>query len=176
MKQRLSLGRTILHEPVLLLLDEPVSGLDPIARQQFREIIQVVREAGMTVLISSHILSDLAQLCSSIGIMELGCLVESTSIQELYQRLSQQRLQISLLGDNLAKSLDRAIAELRNCPQVESWTVGDRQLTVHFNGNETDSANLLRQLIQAQVNLYQFQIETDDLEDIFLQLGHQQTS
>ncbi|NMG60560.1 ABC transporter ATP-binding protein, partial [Geitlerinema sp. P-1104] len=73
MKQRLSLGRTILHEPVLLLLDEPVSGLDPIARQQFREIIQVVREAGMTVLISSHILSDLAQLCSSIGIMELGC-------------------------------------------------------------------------------------------------------
>ncbi len=176
MKQRLSLGRTILHEPVLLLLDEPVSGLDPIARQQFREIIQVVREAGMTVLISSHILSDLAQLCSSIGIMELGCLVESTSIQELYQRLSQQRIQISLLGDNLANSLDRAIAELRNCPQVESWTVGDRQITVHFNGNETDSANLLRQLIQAQVNLYQFQIENDNLEDIFLKLGHQQTS
>ncbi|MGM0456959.1 MAG: ABC transporter ATP-binding protein [Cyanobacteriota bacterium] len=176
MKQRLSLGRTILHEPILLLLDEPVSGLDPIARQQFRDIIQVVREAGMTVLISSHVLSDLAQLCSSIGIMELGCLVESTSIQELYSRLSQQYIQIHLLEDELSESLNRAIAELRNCPNVESWTVKNQQITVHFQGSDRDSANLLKQLIKAQVNLYQFQIQNDDLEDIFLKLGHQQAS
>ncbi|MCC5900091.1 MAG: ABC transporter ATP-binding protein [Phormidium sp. BM_Day4_Bin.17] len=176
MKQRLSLGRTILHEPILLLLDEPVSGLDPIARQQFREIIQVVREAGMTVLISSHVLSDLAQLCTSIGIMELGCLVESTAIQELYRRLSQQRLLISLIQEDLAQNVERAIAELRNCPQVESWTVSDRQITVQFQGDETESANLLQQLIQSQVKLCQFQLQQDDLEDIFLKLGHQQTS
>jgi ABC-2 type transport system ATP-binding protein len=64
MKQRLSLGRTIIHEPLLLLLDEPVSGLDPIARMQFREIIKVLQEVGMTVVISSHVLSDLAELCT----------------------------------------------------------------------------------------------------------------
>ncbi|MEO1342328.1 MAG: ABC transporter ATP-binding protein, partial [Cyanobacteria bacterium J06635_13] len=67
MKQRLSLARTIIHEPILLLLDEPVSGLDPLARQQFRQIIKVLQEAGMTILISSHVLSDLAELCTSVG-------------------------------------------------------------------------------------------------------------
>jgi ABC-2 type transport system ATP-binding protein len=81
MKQRLSLARTIIHEPILLLLDEPVSGLDPIARMQFREIIKTLQEAGMTILISSHVLSDLAELCTSVGIMELGYLVESASLK-----------------------------------------------------------------------------------------------
>lgn len=76
MKQRLCLARTIIHEPIILLLDEPVSGLDPIARMQFREIIKVLQEAGMTILISSHVLSDLAELCTSVGIMELGFLIE----------------------------------------------------------------------------------------------------
>ena len=66
MKQRLSLARTIIHEPILLLLDEPVSGLDPIARMQFREIIKALQAAGMTILISSHVLSDLAELCTSV--------------------------------------------------------------------------------------------------------------
>ncbi|MGL4379051.1 MAG: ABC transporter ATP-binding protein, partial [Microcoleaceae cyanobacterium] len=88
MKQRLSLARTIIHEPLVLLLDEPVSGLDPIARMQFREIIKALRDAGMTIVISSHVLSDLAELCTSVGIMELGYLVESAPLQELYQRLS----------------------------------------------------------------------------------------
>jgi ABC-2 type transport system ATP-binding protein len=83
MKQRLSLARTIIHEPVLLLLDEPVSGLDPIARVQFREIIKVLQAAGMTILISSHVLSDLEELCTSVGIMELGFLVESASLKNL---------------------------------------------------------------------------------------------
>lgn len=72
MKQRLSLARTIIHQPVVLLLDEPVSGLDPIARMEFRETIKQLQQAGMTILISSHVLSDLAELCTSVGIMELG--------------------------------------------------------------------------------------------------------
>ncbi|HEY9702561.1 MAG TPA: ABC transporter ATP-binding protein [Allocoleopsis sp.] len=92
MKQRLGLARTIIHEPILLLLDEPVSGLDPIARVQFREIIKILHEVGMTILISSHILSDLAELCTSVGIMELGFLVESAPLSELYRRLSRQEI------------------------------------------------------------------------------------
>ena len=102
MKQRLSLARTIIHEPIILLLDEPVSGLDPRARMQFREIIKVLQEAGMTILISSHVLSDLAQLCTSIGIMEFGFLVETASLADIYARLSNQYLIISSLG-NLEK-------------------------------------------------------------------------
>ena len=98
MKQRLSLARTIIHEPILLLLDEPVSGLDPVARQQFREIIKVLQLAGMTILISSHVLSDLAELCTSVGIMELGFLVESAELSQLYQKLARQQITISTLG------------------------------------------------------------------------------
>ncbi|MDJ0675835.1 MAG: ABC transporter ATP-binding protein [Calothrix sp. MO_167.B42] len=173
MKQRLSLARTIIHEPILLLLDEPVSGLDPIARMQFREIVKVLQEAGMTILISSHVLSDLAELCTSVGIMELGYLVESSSLQHLYQRLSHQQIIISSLGKT-----EELIGELKNNPLVEEWELmlGQNSLRVNFDGNEEDCADLLRSLIQAQIPITQFHCTQEDLETIFLKLGHKQAS
>ena len=173
MKQRLSLARTIIHEPILLLLDEPVSGLDPIARRQFREIIKTLQEAGMTILISSHVLSDLAELCSSVGIMELGYLVESASLQELYRRLARQHIVMSTLGD-----LDTLTAELKNHPCVEDWQVlpGSKNVRVDFSGTAEDSATLLRSLIEAGIPLTEFHCTQEDLETIFLKLGHQQAS
>lgn len=173
MKQRLSLARTIIHAPLVLLLDEPVSGLDPIARMQFREIIKVLQEAKMTILISSHVLSDLAELCSSIGIMELGYLVESASLQTLYQRLSRQHILLTTLGN-----LDPLMAELRQHPQVEQIEVlpGTQRLKAYFSGDQEASADLLRSLIAAGIPLTEFQPIHEDLETIFLKLGHQQTS
>ncbi|NEO97544.1 MAG: ABC transporter ATP-binding protein [Symploca sp. SIO2E9] len=173
MKQRLSLGRTIIHEPILLVLDEPVSGLDPIARMQFREIIKILQEAGMTILISSHVLSDLAQLCTSVGIMELGCLVESASLKELYHRLSRQQVFISTLDNQEA-----LICELKNHPLVEAWEVmlGNNQIRVEFSGGEEDCAALLRTLIDAGISISEFHRTQEDLETIFLKLGHQQAS
>ncbi len=173
MKQRLSLARTIIHEPILLLLDEPVSGLDPIARMQFREIIKVLREAGMTILISSHVLSDLAELCTSVGIMELGYLVESTPLKELYRRLSRQQIVLATLG-----SLDALQAELRNHPSVEGWDVvpGTQQVRVQFSGGSEESAVLLRSLVAAGIPLIEFHCLQEDLETIFLKLGHKQAS
>ncbi|MGL5196323.1 MAG: ATP-binding cassette domain-containing protein, partial [Chroococcales cyanobacterium] len=173
MKQRLSLARTIVHEPILLLLDEPVSGLDPIARMQFREIIKTLREAGMTILISSHVLSDLAELCTSVGIMELGYLVESAPLKELYQRLSRQQILISTLG-----KLEALEAELKQFPQVEGWEVNPdgKTLRVHFAGTPEESANLLRSLVDAKIPLHEFHCTQEDLETIFLKLGHQQAS
>lgn len=173
MKQRLSLARTIIHEPILLLLDEPVSGLDPIARMQFREIIKTLQEAGMTILISSHVLSDLAELCSSVGIMELGYLVESASLEELYRRLARQHIVMSTLGN-----LDALTAELKNHPSVEEWEVipGSKNVRVHFSGTPEDSATLLRSLIEAGIPLTEFHCTQEDLETIFLKLGHQQAS
>lgn len=173
MKQRLSLARTIIHEPILLLLDEPVSGLDPIARMQFRETIKTLREAGMTILISSHVLSDLAELCTSIGIMELGYLVESAPLAELYQRLSRQQILISTLSD-----LEALQTELSNHPQVQRWqiTPGTQQIKVHFAGTPDEAANLLRSLIHQGIAIYDFHCAKDDLEQIFLNLGHQQAS
>jgi ABC-2 type transport system ATP-binding protein len=172
MKQRLSLARTIIHEPILLLLDEPVSGLDPIARQQFREMIKVLQAAGMTILISSHVLSDLGELCTYIGVMEFGFLVESTSLESLYQKLSRNQLFISVLD-----KLDLLESELKNCPLVRSWErVSDRSLKVEFTGEDADAADLLRSAIEARIPISQFHTVREDLESIFMQLGHKQVS
>ena len=172
MKQRLSLARTIIHDPALLLLDEPVSGLDPIARMQFRDIIRALQEAGMTILISSHVLSDLEELCTSVGIMELGFLVESASLVELRQRLSQQQIILASLGD-----LEALKAELHNATHVQDLEVlPDRTMRVHFSGTSEDAAELLRSLIHAGIPLSEFHCTQENLETIFLKLGHQQAS
>lgn len=174
MKQRLGLARTIIHEPILLLLDEPVSGLDPLARVQFRDLINVLREAGMTILISSHILSDLAELCTSVAIMELGYLVEHTSLQQLYQQLSQQQILMSTLGE--LQPLEQALGQ---CPHIESWQADPdkKQVKVHFNGDQAEAAALLRSLMASQIPLYNFQCLQEDLETIFLdKLDHKQVS
>jgi len=174
MKQRVSLGRTIIHEPLLLLLDEPVSGLDPIARMQFREIIKVLQEVGMTVVISSHVLSDLAELCTWVGIMELGYLVESAPLQELYKRLSRQQIFMSVLGNKL----EALTSELKNFPWVENWAIipETQQVCVDFSGSQEDAANLLRELVAANIPLTEFHCTQEDLETIFLKMGHQQAS
>ena len=173
MKQRLSLARTIIHEPIVLLLDEPVSGLDPIARMQFREIVKVLQEAGMTILISSHVLSDLAELCTSIGIMELGYLVESATLSQLYQRLSRQQIFLSTLGE-----IETLTAKLNNHPLVEAWEVlpGQQRVRLNFAGNQEDCAALLRSLIASGIPLTEFHCSQEDLETIFLKLGHKQAS
>ncbi|HAT12772.1 MAG TPA: ABC transporter ATP-binding protein [Microcoleaceae bacterium UBA11344] len=173
MKQRLSLARTIIHEPLLLLLDEPVSGLDPIARMQFREIIKVLQSVGITVVISSHVLSDLAELCTWVGIMELGYLVESAPLQELYKRLSRQQIFLSVLGN-----LEALTSELKNFPWVESWEIipETQQVCVDFSGSPEDAANLLRELVMAKIPLTEFHCSQEDLETIFLNMGHQQAS
>ena len=174
MKQRLSLGRTIIHEPLLLLLDEPVSGLDPIARMQFRQIIKALQEVGMTVVISSHVLSDLAELCTWVSIMELGYLVESAPLQELYKRLSRQQIFMSVVGNKL----EALTSELKNFPWVENWAIipETQQVCVDFSGSPEDAANLLRELVAANIPLTEFHCTQEDLETIFLKMGHQQAS
>jgi ABC-2 type transport system ATP-binding protein len=172
MKQRLSLARTIIHQPILLLLDEPVSGLDPIARLEFRTIIKTLHEAGMTILISSHVLSDLAEFCTSIGVMELGFLVESAPLQEIYRRSCPQ-LRLSTLGDP-----ESLINALKHYPGVDGWEVlpKTQQVQVQFAGGLEAQAELLRSLVAQGIALYEFQTVQEDLESIFLRLGHQQTS
>ena len=170
MKQRLSLARTIIHQPIILLLDEPVSGLDPQARQQFRQIIKVLQEAGMTILISSHVLSDLAELCTSVGIMELGFLIESTSLPELYRRLSRQQITLNTLG-----KIEILQQKLSQNALVKTWEIipQSNRFKVEFVGEESDCAELLRSLIHADIPLTEFHCIQEDLESIFLKLGHQ---
>jgi len=173
MKQRLSLARTIIHEPILLLLDEPVSGLDPIARLEFRNLIRILQGAGMTVLISSHVLSDLAELCTAIGIMELGQLVASDPIDDLYARFSRQTLNIATLD-----RLDDLQAIVQADRRAIAWELHPttRRIVVEFQGNETDCADLLQTIARAGIPITEFRRDRETLEQIFLKLGHQQAS
>jgi ABC-2 type transport system ATP-binding protein len=175
MKQRLSLARSIIHNPTLLLLDEPVSGLDPLARVQVRNIIKSLQQQGMTILISSHILSDLAEICTSIGIMELGRLVESSRLQELYDRSNQDRQQllISTLGN-----LEDLQAVLKRSPLVQEVEVisGVPSVRVQFGGSIEECAILLKSLIDSGIPISNFHRTQETLENIFLKLGYKQTS
>jgi ABC-2 type transport system ATP-binding protein len=173
MKQRLSLARTIIHSPALLLLDEPVSGLDPVARVQFRETLKILQQQGMTILISSHILSDLEDFCTSIGVMERGRLVESAPLQDLYRRNQLQRIRISALIDSTMLQ-----AELQKHSLVQTCEIlpNQKQVCLEFSGTDEDLAILLRSLITSDIPVIEFSPVQDNLEDIFLKLGYQQTS
>ncbi|MCL1490246.1 MAG: ABC transporter ATP-binding protein [Pseudanabaena sp. Salubria-1] len=175
MKQRLSLARSIIHNPTLLLLDEPVSGLDPLARVQVRNIIKSLQQQGMTILISSHILSDLAEICTSIGIMELGHLVESSKLQALYDRSNQdqQQLLISTLGN--LEDLQIALRKSEKVQEVEALS-GVPSVRVQFIGSIEDCAALLKSLIEVGIPISNFHRTQETLENIFLKLGYKQTS
>ncbi|MEL7332173.1 MAG: ABC transporter ATP-binding protein [Cyanobacteria bacterium J06560_2] len=173
MKQRLGLARAIIHQPSVLVLDEPVSGLDPVARMEFRDIVKTLQQNGMSILISSHVLSDLADFCSTIGIMELGYLVESAPLHELYDRLSHQQIFIATLGDRLTLS-----QALSTHPCVISQTpVSPQEICIEFSGDEQAASKLLRALITEGIPLRQFNHTREDLEAIFLKhLDHKQVS
>jgi ABC-2 type transport system ATP-binding protein len=173
MKQRLSLARTVIYEPSLLLLDEPVSGLDPIARIQFRDAIRGLQQKGMTILISSHILSDLEEMCSSIGIMERGKLVESSRLTDLYHRSEVQTILITTLRG--LKELEEAIPRH---PLVENVLLlsDQKTLKVAFKGGEEESAQLLQTLMNAKFPISSFHRTQEDLESIFLKMGYEKTA
>jgi ABC-2 type transport system ATP-binding protein len=174
MKQRLSLARTVLYQPTLLLLDEPVSGLDPIARVQYRETIKRLQREGMTILISSHILSDLEDFCTTIGIMEQGRLVESSELQALYRRdRTDQRLIIAQVGDPAElQTLVLANPQVHHCEPVPNSS----KLEVRLQGGEMEMVNLLRSLIEQGAAITEFTPTQDSLEDIFLKLGYRKTA
>ncbi len=173
MKQRLSLARCVIHRPSILLMDEPVSGLDPVARVEFREVLKGLQREGMTILISSHILSDLEDFCNAIGVMELGCLVESSQLQDLYKRNTEHHIIISALG-----SLDYLHEQLQHLASVQSCEIlaNKHQVCATVAGSEADLAELLQSLIKSGIAVTEFTRTQESLESIFFKLGHQQTS
>ena len=131
MKQRLCLAKTLVHDPPVLILDEPASGLDPRARLEMKALLNELRGMGKTILISSHILSELADFCTSIGIIERGKLLAAGSIQEIQRQLRSHRvLKVRVLDE----STDRAAAILRDDPAVRLVESLDHTLTAEFEG------------------------------------------
>jgi ABC-2 type transport system ATP-binding protein len=166
MKQRLCLAKTLLHDPEVLLLDEPASGLDPHARIEIRELIRELCRMGKTVLVSSHILTELADFCTSIGIVEAGKLLAAGRIDEITAKLSGNvMVEITVKGDP-----SQALDVLQERTDVGRVTCDGRIIRAEFNGNADDVDDLLTYLIQREVRLLGFTRSQADLEDIFLKI------
>lgn len=166
MKQRLCLARALIHDPLLLIMDEPTSGLDPRTRFEFKEIIKELCEQGKTIIISSHVLSELSELCTDIGIIEQGKMILSGSMDSILSRVNASNpLVISVIG-----SMEIALGILKSHPCVQTISVKEEDIMVGFIGDKQDEAMLLQQLVDADVMVCGFMREQGSLESIFMQI------
>jgi ABC-2 type transport system ATP-binding protein len=171
MRQRLCLAHTLVHDPELLILDEPASGLDPRARVEMREILRALRDMGKTVLVSSHILSELGELCTSVGIIDHGQLLRAGRISEIERSLrASALLRIDLLSD-VRVAIDWLGTDPRtgNVLEVDS-SAGTSRLELPFDGDADAQADLLRRMVDAGHTVVGFGQATSDLEEIFLKV------
>jgi ABC-2 type transport system ATP-binding protein len=171
MRQRLCLAHTLVHDPQLLILDEPASGLDPRARVETREILRELRGMGKTILVSSHILSEMAELCTSVGIIDHGRLLRSGSIEEIQRSLrATALLRIDLLSDPATAMVWLGTDERVGDVLAVSSDGTVARLEVHFDGSPDEQAALLHGMIEAGHRVSGFSQATSDLEDIFLRV------
>ena len=180
MRQRLCLAHTLVHDPALLILDEPASGLDPRARVEMREILRELRAMGKTILVSSHILPELGEMCTGVAIIDHGRVLRAGGIADIERSLRAMAvLRVDVLGD--AGAIDAAVAWLGNDARVsnvlrlETVDAGvPVRLDVSFDGPADAQATLLRGMIEAGHRVAGFSQATTDLEEIFLKVTGQQ--
>ena len=170
MQQRLCLAHALVHDPEVLLLDEPASGLDPRARVELRELLRELRSMGKTILISSHILPELEELCTSVAIVDRGQVLAQGRVSDIERRLrfgAVLRVRLLLDGDALVAARDRFAAD----PDVASATVlDDGTIELGFRGDDAASARLLANSIAAGMPIVSFARAASDLEELFLQV------
>jgi ABC-2 type transport system ATP-binding protein len=166
MRQRLCLAHALVHDPQVLLLDEPASGLDPRARVEMRELLRELGAMGKTIVVSSHILMELSELCDSVGIIEKGKLVVSGRLEEITRQVQQERtLRLKVLS-----SQKEAEEILRDQPGVGQIYDFDGHLEVEFVGEDEATASLLATLVASGVQVVSFTEVSSDLEEVFLRL------
>ncbi|AMV40128.1 ABC transporter ATP-binding protein [Planctomyces sp. SH-PL62] len=167
MKQRLCLAKTLVHDPPVLILDEPASGLDPRARLEMKALLNELRRMGKTILVSSHILSELADFCTSIGVIERGRLLAAGSLREIQRQIRAHRvLKVELTGGET----DGAVAILRDDPSIRSVEAFGRSVTAEFHGDDEDMGRLLGRLMAAGVPVQSFAEEPLSLEEVFMMI------
>lgn len=171
MKQRLGLARVLLHDPDLLLLDEPASGLDPRARIEIRELLRELMKMGKTILISSHILHELSEYCTQIGIVEQGQLVASGSLDDIYSKLSLKRLIHTQINNVDEMMLDK-IRAITGVTKAEKET--DR-ISIHIEEDVLAPYELLNKMHTMGAQIHMFQPEAMDMETAFMKLTEGKT-
>jgi ABC-2 type transport system ATP-binding protein len=166
MTQRLGLARVLLHEPQVLLLDEPASGLDPRARIEMRALLKELRKMGKTIMVSSHILPELADICNKIGIIERGVLLVNADVTDVMKQVRQQ----TVLNIAVADDMGRAAKELELHASVESVVPREKHLLVTLKPEVTDYSELATLLVQNRHKLTLFKEDEINLETAFMAL------
>lgn len=169
MKQRLCLARALIHDPEVLILDEPASGLDPRARIEMREILRELKSMGKTIMISSHILPELAEMCDEIGVINGGKLVATGRVEEIHQQLQANKvLKVLILKDT-----DKAIRFFEDIPSVSNIQQSEQRanlLSFSFEGTDEEQVELLKKALDSGVMILSLSQEESNLEDIFLEI------
>lgn len=169
MKQKLALARALINDPTILIMDEPTSGLDPRTRYEFKQIVGELSDKGKTIIISSHILSDISELCTDIGIIDQGSVVISGRLMDVMKVVTAENPIII----SLSKKTTQAIKFLREDAGVRSLAIKGNDLMINFSGGAKDEAALLKRMIDAGLPVRSFSREKGSLESIFMQLtGH----
>jgi ABC-2 type transport system ATP-binding protein len=169
MKQRLCLARTLTHDPQVLILDEPASGLDPRARIEIRELLRELQAMGKTIFFSSHILLEVAEICTTIGIIEAGQLVASGSMDEIQGQQHTRRVRIAVTDraretQTMLQSMPSVLSAL-----IEKQRERRAEIVADFTGDDAAQAAILSQLMEARLPVVGFQEEKVDLEAVFMQ-------
>lgn len=168
MKQRLCLARSLIHDPEVLILDEPASGLDPRARVEMREILKELKYMGKTILISSHILPELAEMCDVLGIIDQGKLKAQGSVAEIQHKLQGEKS----LVIRVREDIERSITFLEDIPDITQINahVDEKTIQFLFKGDAVAQQNLLKSCMMQDLPIVSFsEIETD-LEDVFMEI------
>ncbi|SHJ47926.1 ABC transporter ATP-binding protein [Paramaledivibacter caminithermalis] len=166
MKQRLCLARCLIHNPKLLILDEPASGMDPRARIQMKEILRELKKMGKTIIISSHILPELSELCTNIGIIEGGKIVVNGPVEEImYRAKSNNIIKLSVL-----EKKENCIKLLKEEPLVKSVIENGRDIEIEFDGEPLELSNLMKRMLNQNIPLISFKPLENNLEDIFMEV------
>ena len=170
MQQRLCLAHALVHDPQVLLLDEPASGLDPRARVELRELLRELRNLGKTILISSHILPELEELCTSVAIVDRGQVLAQGKVSEIERRLrfgAVLRVRLLLEGEALEAARDRFATDTDVASAV---ILEDGTVELGFRGDDAASARLLADAVSAGLPIISFARAASDLEELFLQV------
>lgn len=166
MKQRLCLARSLIHNPRLLILDEPASGLDPRARIEMKGILRELKNMGKTVLISSHILPELAEICTAIGIISQGRMVAQGTVDEIMRRMERSgKIRIKVM-----ERIEEAVKLLQEQPCISGINVADNTIDADFNGEEKLLPYILKRLVDLDIPVTSFTEEGGNLESIFMRL------
>ncbi|MDO4166678.1 MAG: ABC transporter ATP-binding protein [Eubacteriales bacterium] len=166
MKQRLCLARSMVHNPELLILDEPASGLDPRACFEMKGILKNLNDMGKTIIISSHILSELAEMCTTIGIIDRGQMLVKGSVEDIISHLNTSNPLVIKVMDGK----EQAVTLLKENPMVSNVSIQEEQIVINFKGTERQEAELLTALVSAGVQISSFVRQSSNLEEVFMEV------